>query len=68
MNEEFFWRKNGKKLTLRKKIREEARRRFRLNRGDEAAYNVYRWVHAKIRAFYHVAPLSVVYPPQRKLK
>ena len=65
---DFIWRKNGRKLTLRKKIREEARRRLDTNPRDESARCVYGWVHDKIRAFYHVAPLSVVWPIQRKLK
>jgi hypothetical protein len=56
------WRKNGKQLTLRKAIREEARRRIYANRADQNARQVYDWAHGKIRRFYDVAPLSAVWP------
>lgn len=57
------WRKNGHKLTKRKNIREEARRRWlESGRTDLNASQVYDWVHTKIRAFYAVAPLDVVWP------
>ena len=56
------WRKNGRQLTLRKKIREEARRRLYLNRDDLNAWGVSEWAHRKIRRFYDLAPLSVVWP------
>lgn len=60
------WRKNGQKLTKRKAIRAEARSRwFASGRIDRNAEQVYDWAHGKIRAFYDVAPLSVVWPINR---
>lgn len=56
------WRKNGAKLTRRKAIRKEASRRMGLNRQDQSARDVYDWVQGKIKAFYRVAPLDVVWP------
>ena len=56
------WRKNGKKLSRRKAIRAEARKRFQANRDDRNASVVYDWAHAKIRRFYAVAPLLAVWP------
>lgn len=60
------WRKNGKKLSKRKLIREEARRRMRQEPLNYNVRQVYDWVHHKIRSFYDIAPLSVVWPLIRK--
>lgn len=60
------WRKNGPQLTRRKAIREEARRRWlESGRTDCNAYGVLDWAHSKIRAFYAIAPLSVVWPTKK---
>jgi hypothetical protein len=56
------WRKNGQKLNRRKAIRAEVHRRLDLNRNDENAWEMYHWVQGKIRRFYDIAPLSVVWP------
>lgn len=56
------WRKNGVKLARRKAIREEACRRMHADRADHNARSVYDWSHGKIRAFYRIAPLDVVWP------
>lgn len=56
------WRRNGKKLSRRKAIREEARRRMQVNRDDYNAQQVRDWAHQKIRRFYDVVPLCDVWP------
>lgn len=59
------WRRNGKKLSRRKAIREEASRRIQANRNDDNAHQVRDWAHQKIRRFYDVVPLCDVWPIRR---
>lgn len=67
------WRKNGKKLSRRKAIREEAARRMSSARDNPDplphadAMCMYLWARDKIRRYYDVAPMSQWWPsPNRK--
>lgn len=70
------WRKNGRKLSRRKAIRDEARSRMHASRrnpeGSVTEYanslDVYLWARDKIRRFYDIAPMTEWWPILKKIE